>query len=1379
MSQPRPLSATRNRRPLRPAMWIATLVMVLMHGPLAAAVFQVTSATDSGPGSLRAAIELANATAGNHVIEFAPSTDGQPIVLASPLPPLLGNGSTLTFQGNGAAQTIIDGGGQHRPLSMQWQVLTVQLRDLAIRNGFTADGEGGAIHMIGGTPASLVISGCEFINNKSRWDGGAIRTTGIDLRISDSVFVGNGPALPGSPAMGAAIAMGEGSLQLGNSTITGNHGYSTVVLYGAIQAQLANVTLVGNSAVTAALYLGEGATLVMSNSLIGGNTGNNDLQHDGGTLEVGQWFNNVVSKPGNSGLLDGVNGNRIHPGPLLTSPLGNHGGPTRTIALLPGSPALDAGIVIAAGGPNLATPALDQRGLARVGAVDVGAFESRGFNLAVSQGDGQSTAVGTAFAQQLVVEVEALFPDEPVAGGTVTFEGPSSGPGAHMVPPTPDIGSDGLATTLAYANVTTGGPYTVNASANGGNTVGFQLTNLTEVCGAFAFPYTLSGSDNAARVAELRQAIICANGNGLADEIDLDGQTVSFSDGPYTSGAGMNALPVVTAGLVLRNGSLHGDGSSSFRLLQIDAQAETRLEDLTLRGGNVSGDGGGLRVAGPTCVLRNVVFQDNHASNRGGAIFSTSQMLVIGGARFSGNRAPDGAVISHDNAVIAMNMRVEGHDDGISRSLFQGTQLLALVNTLIAGNQLGAADSRLFDYTYRPELRGVTIADNRMTGLMAHSPDAGATGHNIIIWGNEYAGLGHMGVQYAILQDAPTGIDHVSGLPPGFVDPPHDYRLADGSPAIDAGNRGYTWYDMLDLNNNGVLDETTPDLDLNPRMVDDANVEDSGEGPAPEIDLGAYERQTDSGPPGITVTGSSGLETSESGGTATFSIVLERYPSAPVTLALASSDTGEGVVAPATLVFTQADWNRPHVVTVMGVPDGVIDGDQTFEIMFSPSTSADPAYDGITLAGVTVTNVDIDTAAPPLSLGGTVIGLSGSGLVLDLNEGDELLPITADGSFVFTTPLSTGDDYAVSVHTQPSLPAQSCVVINGKGTLAGLPVGNVVVNCGAAVTHAIGGNVSGLTATGLTLQLNGGPTRVVTANGSYAFAERLADGVSYVVSIAQQPTGEWCVLANATGTVAGGDVDDVDVACTTAQAQLQLQIDDGYDYTRYGQVRDYLVTVSNSGNAVASGVQVVGGFSAAFDVAHVSWSCLPGSGSPCSGGVNGQADVPVGGSVTWIVSAPVLVGSNESQATFTVTAGALADTDTNTLVILRDGFNRPYGDGASDAGQPQPLAADEIVVMDWQAGEADGIDTLGRFTANGATVAVQRLHWQDIWLVRLIATDARGQERSTPLAVVDAGASLGLARVGDAHDTGIEWLLEGATQPLSLSLADNAEDTGR
>ena len=70
---------------------------------------------------------------------------------------------------------------------MQWQALTVHLRDLAIRNGFTADGEGGAIHMIGGTPASLVISGCEFINNKSRWDGGAIRTTGIDLRISNSV----------------------------------------------------------------------------------------------------------------------------------------------------------------------------------------------------------------------------------------------------------------------------------------------------------------------------------------------------------------------------------------------------------------------------------------------------------------------------------------------------------------------------------------------------------------------------------------------------------------------------------------------------------------------------------------------------------------------------------------------------------------------------------------------------------------------------------------------------------------------------------------------------------------------------------------------------------------------------------------------------------------------------------------------------------------------------------------------------------------------------------------------------------------------------------------------------------------------------------------
>ena len=90
---------------------------------------------------------------------------------------------------------------------------------------------------------------------------------------------------------------------------------------------------------------------------------------------------------------------------------------------------------------------------------------------------------------------------------------------------------------------------------------------------------------------------------------------------------------------------------------------------------------------------------------------------------------------------------------------------------------------------------------------------------------------------------------------------------------------------------------------------------------------------TDNDVAGITVTPTAGLMTTEAGGTATFTVVLNTQPTADVTIALSSSDTTEGTVSPASLTFTTANWNVAQTVTVTGVDDAVVDGDVAYTIV--------------------------------------------------------------------------------------------------------------------------------------------------------------------------------------------------------------------------------------------------------------------------------------------------------------------------------------------------------------------------------------------------------------------------------------------------------------
>ncbi len=172
------------------------------------------------------------------------------------------------------------------------------------------------------------------------------------------------------------------------------------------------------------------------------------------------------------------------------------------------------------------------------------------------------------------------------------------------------------------------------------------------------------------------------------------------------------------------------------------------------------------------------------------------------------------------------------------------------------------------------------------------------------------------------------------------------------------------------------------------------------------------------------------------------------------------------------------------------------------------------------------------TSAPtgPFTIGGSVVGLTATGLVLQDN-GTDVLPITQNGSFTFKIPITGGGAYSVTIKTQPTGSLQPCSVSSGTGTATG-NVNNILVTCGN--TFTIGGTVSGLQGSGLVLLDNGGDNLAIGGSGNinFTFATPLAGGTAYAVTILTQPSnpGQTCSVSNGTGT-ATGPISNVQVVC--------------------------------------------------------------------------------------------------------------------------------------------------------------------------------------------------------------------------------------------------------
>ncbi|HEY6234519.1 MAG TPA: hypothetical protein VIW69_05340, partial [Candidatus Elarobacter sp.] len=115
---------------------------------------------------------------------------------------------------------------------------------------------------------------------------------------------------------------------------------------------------------------------------------------------------------------------------------------------------------------------------------------------------------------------------------------------------------------------------------------------------------------------------------------------------------------------------------------------------------------------------------------------------------------------------------------------------------------------------------------------------------------------------------------------------------------------------------------------------------------------------------GITVTPTSGLQTDENGGSATFRIRLTLSPKAEVTIGLTSTHATEARVDPAQVTFTAADWNVAKTITVTGLPDCVNDGDVAYRVITGKAVSVDPDYNGVKGADVSLVNRNSTVGCP-------------------------------------------------------------------------------------------------------------------------------------------------------------------------------------------------------------------------------------------------------------------------------------------------------------------------------------------------------------------------------------------------------------------------------
>jgi hypothetical protein len=314
-------------------------------GAPVASTLVVTTTNDSGPGSLRQTI--LDAYPSETTITFAPNVTNTITLTTGEL---LVN-KALAIDGPGANVLAVSGNNSNRVFHLTGRRISIS--GLTIANGRVENAHGGGILAEGDVHTVHNIASCQIVSNAVTGFGSG---GGICLRKSSYFSVSNSSVVHNTADVnGGGIALIEPAiLDIYSSTIAGNrtthiydgfppfpHGGGISVLTGSVF--IASSTIASNVSTYVAGGIGNGlfsvGTVQVLNSIIAGNSSAGN-----GPDVLGPFYSsgyNLIGDPGGSTGFTSL-GDQVNVNPLLGS-LANYGGPTTTMALRAGSPAIDKG----------------------------------------------------------------------------------------------------------------------------------------------------------------------------------------------------------------------------------------------------------------------------------------------------------------------------------------------------------------------------------------------------------------------------------------------------------------------------------------------------------------------------------------------------------------------------------------------------------------------------------------------------------------------------------------------------------------------------------------------------------------------------------------------------------------------------------------------------------------------------------------------------------------------------------------------------------------------------------------------------------------------------------------------------------------------------